>query len=58
MSNVVRQENLGLESHLLVQVAVLFKILYFFQKYSTVPTDKYAFPTKKSILIFYFYCQI
>ena len=37
----------NLESHLLVQIAVPFKIQYL-QKCLKVPTEKYAFPTTKN----------
>ena len=54
MSDVVGQKkDIGLESHLLVQIAVLFKFRTFFQQCSKVLTEKYAFPTAKNILDFF-----
>ena len=53
MSDVVRQTEIGLESHLLVQIAVLFKFKTFFQQFSKVLTEiLYTIPTAKYILDF------
>ena len=50
-------KNTSLESHLLVQIAIPFKIQYLFKKCFKVSTEKYAFLTTTNIiLIFYFYC--
>ena len=48
-----RQKKTSLESHLLAQIVIPFKIPYLFQKCFKVSTEKYAFPTAtKMILIF------
>ena len=42
-----------LESHLLVQIAIPFKIPYLFPKCFLVPTEKYAFPTTTKIILIF-----
>ena len=53
------KNNIGLDSHLLVQIAVILNSVPFLQQCSKVLTEKNAFPTAKNILAFFnFYCQI
>ena len=47
------KKNIDLKSHLLVQIAVLFKFSTFFQQCFKVLTQKYAFPTATKIYIFF-----
>ena len=51
--DVDRKRITSFESHLLVQIAILFNIQYLYKKCFKVPTEKYTFPiTAKIILIF------
>ena len=56
MSDIVRQKKRHwFESHLMVQIAVLFKLSTFLQKCSKVVTEKYTFPAVKNILCFFYF---